>query len=258
MKSLFLGPKRNLRFGTRFEAIVLSGSTSARQKFRVSQYSLRLELLLNRILLTTLTWLVLAVLPLCGQAQTEALPEPAPDQLVRTACNEILALAGRDERAAGGDIGELLKVVESKIAPHFDFATMTRLAVGKYWHIATEAQRRSLISEFRYLLIRTYTRAYTANREVRATVLPMRMAYGAKEVTVRSLLTLPGSRPPVMVDYDMWHSPTGWQIYNVSVDSMSLVTTYRTDFAERVRQSGIDGLILALTERNRALAAYVK
>lgn len=204
-----------------------------------------------RIFLTTVAWVLFALAPILANAQSQTRLNTQPDELVREACHDVLGLAARDERAANGDIAELISMVETRIAPHFDFATMTRLAVGKYWRAASEAQRRLLIEEFRHLLIRTYTHAYAANPEVRATVLPTTMEQGAKEVTVRSQLTLPGNRPPVMVDYDMWYGAQGWRIYNVSIDSMSLVTTYRNDFAERVRQSGIDGLIAALAQRNR-------
>lgn len=185
------------------------------------------------------------------QWPVQAAQDLQPDVLVKRAGDEILALVANDDLVASGDINELVKVVDKKIAPYFDFNTMTRLAVGKYWRMADEAQRQSLTAEFRQLLIRTYTRAYASNREVRATVMPSRLEAGATEATVKTQLSLPGSRPPITVDYDMRLYAGGWKIYNVTVDGVSLVTTYRADFAERIRRTGIDGLIVSLAERNR-------
>ena len=192
-----------------------------------------------------------AVIALVPQWRVQAAQDLQPDVLVKRAGDEILALAANDERVASGQIDELVKIVEQKIATYFDFNTMTRLAVGKYWRMADESQRQSLVAEFRQLLIRTYTRAYASNREVRATVMPSRLEAGAVEATVKTQLSLPGSRPPITVDYDMRLYSGGWKIYNVTVDGVSLVTTYRADFAERIRRTGIDGLIVSLAERNR-------
>lgn len=160
-------------------------------------------------------------------------------------------MAAADKRVDTGDIGELVKLVEVKVAPHFDFGTMTRLAVGRHWRAASGPQRQALISEFKKLLLRTYTRAYAANRDVKTSVKPLKPDHGAKEVTVKSELVLPSNAPPVSVDYDMRATPNGWKIYNVTVSGVSLVTTYRSEFAEQIRKTGVDGLIRRLEERNR-------
>ncbi len=174
-----------------------------------------------------------------------------PDVLIRHTAEEILTMAAADKRADTGDIGGLVKLVEARVAPHFDFGTMTRLAVGRHWRDASEPQRQALISEFRKLLLRTYTRAYAANRDVKTRVKPLKLDHGEEEVTVKSELVLPGNAPAVSVDYDMRASPNGWKIYNVTVNGVSLVTTYRSEFAEQIRKTGIDGLIRRLEERNR-------
>jgi phospholipid transport system substrate-binding protein len=184
-------------------------------------------------------------------AWAQANPVLPPDVLVRQTAEEILVLAAADKRVDTGDIGELIKLVEVKVAPHFDFDTMTRLAVGRHWRVASARQHQALVAEFRKLLLRTYTRAYTANRGVKTRVKPLRPGGSAEEVTVNSELILPNNAPLVSVDYDMRATENGWKIYNVTVEGISLVTTYRSEFNEQIRKNGVDGLIRRLEERNR-------
>ena len=56
---------------------------------------------------------------------------------------------------------------------------------------------------------------------------------------------------PIAMDYDMEKTPAGWKVYDIKVAGVSLVTTYRDSFAERIRDDGVDGLIKALEEKNR-------
>lgn len=196
-------------------------------------------------------WLFLALWAAAGNLAAQPSPAYArPDAVVRGASEALLGWAARKAPLTREQGQDLLAMVQNDIAPHFDFETMTRLAVGKHWRLANPAQRAALVAEFRQLLIRIYTMAYMANSEVRVVIEPLKLTPGATECTVHSQLILPGSRPPVTVDYDMRRTDTGWKIYNVAVDSVSLVTTYRQDFSERIRRGGIDSLIASLKERN--------
>jgi phospholipid transport system substrate-binding protein len=100
------------------------------------------------------------------------------------------------------------------------------------------------------LLVRSYSAAYSAYRNIVVEVKPVRMQPGDEDVQVRSLIKLPGGAQPVTVDYSMIETPSGWKVYDVTVDGVSLVTTYRSTFAEEVRKGGIDGLIRSLKEKN--------
>lgn len=175
----------------------------------------------------------------------------SPRDLVEATVNDVLRLAAADPGVAKGDLTSLGRLVEERIVPYFDFDTMTRLAMGRHWREATPAQRGTLTVLFKQLLVRTYTRAYARTREVKARVLPLRLERGAQEATVKTVLHLPGDAPEVTVDYDMRVTAQGWKVYNVTVEDVSLVTTYRGEFAEQVRAGGIDGLIRRLESKNR-------
>ena len=146
----------------------------------------------------------------------------------------------------------MAQLLEEKIAPHFDFERMTRLAVGRSWRQASPEQQTQLVSEFRALLVRSYSNAYSAYNHIVVDVKPLKLRPSDEDVQVKTQIRLPGGAPPVSVDYSMVKSSSDWKVYDVSVDGVSLVTTYRTSFTEEVNKGGIDGLIKSLAALNSA------
>ncbi|MCC7546937.1 MAG: ABC transporter substrate-binding protein [Burkholderiales bacterium] len=191
---------------------------------------------------------VLAVL----LAPLAALAQKAPDALVRSVADEVLKIVQNDQALREGDNARMASLIEEKIVPHFDFERMTRLAVGRPWREATSVQRQSLIDQFRTLLVRSYSAAYTTYKHIVIDVKPLRMQPSEEDVQVRTEIRLPGGAPPVKVDYSMVRANADWKVYDVVVDGVSMVTTYRNTFAEEVRRGGVDGLIRTLDDMNTA------
>jgi phospholipid transport system substrate-binding protein len=190
--------------------------------------------------------LVMAFVPLAASAQE------APDALVKRVSDELLQLVRTDKDLASGNQRKVVEVAEAKVLPHFDFERMTRLAVGRSWQQASEAQKQSLVKEFRTMLVRTYSSSLSAYRNQTIEVKPTKMAAQDKDVTVRTAVIQPGG-PPIPIDYAMEKAPDGsWKVYDVIVDGVSLVTTYRSSFNEQVQKGGIDGLVKTLADRNRS------
>ena len=178
-----------------------------------------------------------------------------PDALIKNTVQEVLAIVKQDKDIQSGNQQKILELVEAKVLPHFNFTRMTRLAVGKSWRTATSAQKQALEAEFRNLLVRTYTRAFTVYRDQNVEVKPFKMADSATEVTVKTVIVQPGGLPPTQVNYDMEKTADGWKVYDFSIEGVSLVTTYRGTFADQIQQVGIDGLIKTLLENNQAAAS---
>jgi len=184
-------------------------------------------------------------------ATTVRAEETPPDVLVKTTTEEVLQVIKQNP-----DRNQLVKVAETKVLPHFDFERMTRLAVARSWNQATPDQRQRLQQEFRNLLVRTYTNAMMAGKQDNAAVQvePVRQAKDGSEVTVDTRITRAGA-PPLPINYRMEKKPDGWKVYDVLVEGVSLVTTYRDSFQNEVQKGGVDGLIKTLSEKNRSLAA---
>lgn len=207
--------------------------------------------LTKRALLTGL----LAVAALALLPPLPASAQQAPDALVRTVADDVLRIVRQDRELKAGDTSKMAQLIEEKIVPHFDFDRMTRLAVGRTWRDATHEQRKVLVDEFRTLLVRSYSAAYSTYNHIVVDVRPLKLKPEDEDVTVRSQIKLPGGAPPVNVDYSMVKNTDAWKVYDVTVDGVSLVTTYRSTFADEVSRGGIDGLIKSLRDRNAARAA---
>jgi len=179
---------------------------------------------------------------------------PPPDELVKSVANDLLAIVREDQALRAGDTSRMAQLLEEKIAPHFDFERMTRLAVGRSWRQATPEQQAQLVSEFRTLLVRSYSGAYSAYNHIVVDVRPLKLQPSDDDVQVKTQIRLPGGAPPISVDYSMVKASSDWKVYDVTVDGVSLLATYRTTFSEEVNKGGIDGLIKSLAEL-RAKAA---
>ena len=192
----------------------------------------------------------LRLLPLLALlAATSAFAQEAPDALVKRVSEEALSIIKSDPKVQAGDQAHIRDLIESKIAPHFDMDRMTALAAGRAYRQATPEQKKRLADEFKTLLIRTYSNALNQYRDQTLTYAPLRAEPNATDVTVRTQVDRPG-QTPVSIDYSMEKTPEGWKAYDVIVGGVSLVTNYRDEFTEQVRQGGIDGLIKALVAKN--------
>ena len=201
---------------------------------------------MNRILLPLACALAAFLAAPCSLAQ-----DTAPDVLLKTVTTEVIALIRQDKEIQAGNPAKVAGLVETRILPHFNFSRMTQIAAARSWPQATPEQQAALTAEFKTLLVRTYSTALSSYRDQVIEFKPLRAAPGDAEVTVRSVIVQPGTVPLAM-DYDMEHLATGWKVYDIKIEGVSLVTTYRESFAGIVRERGVDGLIQSLSEKNRA------
>jgi phospholipid transport system substrate-binding protein len=170
---------------------------------------------------------------------------------VKRVADEVVAIIKSDKDMQSGNSAKVVELAEQKVLPHFDFERMTRLAVGRNWAQATDAQKQALIKEFRTLLVRTYSSSLSQYRDQTIEVKPARVGAQDKDAVVRTAVIQRGG-PPIPIDYSMEKADGGWKVFDVVIDGASLVTTYRGTFNDQVQRGGLDGLIKALQERNRA------
>jgi phospholipid transport system substrate-binding protein len=189
--------------------------------------------------------LALALAPPAARAQGVA-----PDALLRAVSVEVIDNIGQDQELQAADPAKIAVLVETRIMPLFDFAHMTRLAMARNWHLATPEQQTVLTAEFKTLLVRTYSTALAHYRGEVINYRQLRVAPLDAAVTVKSVVKQPG-KESMTLDYDMEKTAAGWKIYDIKVAGVSLITTYREMFAEKIRSSGVDGLIKTLADGNR-------
>ena len=179
-----------------------------------------------------------------------AAQEQSPEALVRQITSDVLEAIRNDTALQAGDRQKALALAEAKVLPHLDFQEMTRLAAGRVWNTATAAQREQLVSAFRAMLVRTYANAINVYRGQTMQVETARVQPDVNEATVRNRYLSPG-RPATPVDYQMRKTAGGWKVYDIVVDGISLVLTYRSQFEDGARKGGIDGLIKSMQDKTQ-------
>ena len=178
--------------------------------------------------------------------------QEAPDVLVKQVTEEVLDIVRKDKEIQNGSAKKAIDLVDAKVIPHFNFRHMTALAVGKDWRKASPQQQEQLAAEFKTLLVRTYSNALTSYKNQKVVYKPFKMNAGDTDVLVRTEVQQPGNKP-VQLDYSLEKLDAGWKVYDVSVAGISLVTNYREQFGQEVRNGGIDGLIKAIAAKNKSL-----
>lgn len=191
-----------------------------------------------------------ALVPATASAES---PDPRDAEALVKETTEQLLEALREQASDGEiDVDVLRAKVDELVKPHLDFVTMTRLAVGRHWRDASDEQKRALVEEFRQLLVRTYQSALEQVEEYdgqRIEFLPMRESNHADRAEVRSRVIQPDG-PEIPVNYGLRYTGGEWKLYDIIVDGISLVTTYRSGFSTVVSRDGIDGLIEDLRRKN--------
>lgn len=192
-----------------------------------------------------------------GFAATAAFAEEAPDLLVQRVTDEVLEIIRYDKEIQNGSTNKVIDLVEKKVLPHFNFQHMTALALGKEWRKATPQQQQQLTAEFKTLLVRTYSNALTSYKNQKIVYKPFKMGASDTDVLVRTEVHQPGNKP-VQLDYSLEKLDSGWKVYDVVVAGISLVTNYRDQFGQEVRNGGIEGLVASIAAKNKSLEANQK
>ncbi len=184
--------------------------------------------------------------------QTAIATESLPEELIRTASNQVLSRIQSDPEQYQQDPAKLYALVDEIVLPHFDFSAMTDLALGRYKTKISTEQRRLITNEFRIILVRTYGKALLDYNDQEIIYLPTEGSLESGDVTVRTEIEQTGGFP-IPLNYSLKLTRQGWKVYDISVDDISLVTNYRSSFSRQIRKNGVDGLIKTLRERNHDL-----
>ena len=177
-----------------------------------------------------------------------------PDALVKRTAEDVLATVKSDADIQAGDQDKIFALAEEKIVPNFNFDKVSRLVLGKNWTKATPDQKSAFQAEFRTLLIRTYATALSKYKNQTIEYKPLRMADGATTASVKTAILQPAGQP-IAVDYSLEKKADVWKVYDIVIEGVSLVTNYRGQFAQEIRQNGLDSLIKKLGDKNKAAMA---
>jgi len=187
----------------------------------------------------------IALLPLQVMASEEASPTlNDPQQVVKTAVSGVIkALKARKDQTTLSN--EDRAAIRNSIEGYFDFVEMARRALGKSWKKLQRAQKKEFVKNFRELLERSYGNRLSEYHNQKVEYGKVKI--GKRTATVNSVVIDADKRTPVR--YKLVHKKNGWRVYDIKVEGISMISTYRTDFNEAVNKKGIEGFLAGLKER---------
>lgn len=192
-------------------------------------------------------WMAVAMWVVSGVA----LAAMAPDQLVKKTADDVIEVIKSDKDIQAGNQQKIFSLAEEKILPNFDFEKVSRLVLGKNWTNATPEQKTAFQAEFKTLLLRTYATALSKYKNQVIEYKPFRMESNADTASVKTAIQQPGG-DPIAVDYTLSKKGDDWKVFDIVIEGVSLVTNYRSQFAQEIHQNGLDSLTKKLADKNKA------
>lgn len=207
---------------------------------------MELPILRKRVLLSVFVGL-LGLVPVLSSEAGEGLSEP--QAVIQDISDQLKTILQQDRERLRDDPEYAYRLANKVLAPHIDFGRVSALVLGKHWRQANSAQRAQFAEQFKRLLVRTYTAAFSEFNDWEIQHFPMQGRSDEKVVQVRTKVLRSGAQP-VEVLYRMHHDDQGWKVFNVKIEGVSLVTNYRNHFNQEIRRGGMDGLIQTLKNKN--------
>jgi len=189
-------------------------------------------------------WLITAPAPAvaAAPAAAQSAAQESPSQVIQTAADGLLKALNADREAYRKNPSKVQALVDQYILPHVDTQFAAQLVLGRYWRTATPQQRERFVNAFYHSMLNNYGAAIVEFTSNTLKVFPTRMNAGDQNATVRTEMART-SGPPINVNYYMHETPQGWKAWDVVIDGVSYVKSYREDFGSQIAQQGIDAVI---------------
>ncbi|MFO1409208.1 MAG: ABC transporter substrate-binding protein [Steroidobacteraceae bacterium] len=200
--------------------------------------------------------LVLAALVAAGAARAGAAPQvdtSGPAQLIGSVAETMLVSLDAHRAEYRKDPARLDALVSEVMLPHFDAQYAARLVLGRHWTTASATQRSRFVDAFYHSLLRNYGNALVDFTPERLKVLPYQGSADAPNATVRTQVRK-NDGTMIAVNYSLHRTSEGWKAWDVVIEGVSYVKSFRDDFGSEIDATGLDALIQRL-EKQQGLPA---
>ena len=178
----------------------------------------------------------------------------SPVILLERTSQQVIKILQDDRELLQKEPSRVYAIINEYILPHLDDVTMAKLAMGKNWKKATKQQKIDFVVEFRNLLVRTYSKSLIEFSDQEIKFFPLKLSADTYKTSVKAEVIQPGG-PSIPMSYRVRIKNNTWKVYDIKIDGISLVTSYRGTFTQEIRKSGIDGLLEYLRDKNKKLSS---
>jgi phospholipid transport system substrate-binding protein len=188
-----------------------------------------------------------------GDGGAFAQAQPGPSEVVESAARSMLKDLDADRATYRKDPSKVGALVEKYLLPHFDIQYSARLVLGKHWANATPAQRERFATAFYRTLVENYGSALAEFTSDRLKVFPTKVEPNADRASVRTEVTRDnGDKVPV--SYSLRKTEDGWKAWDVVIEGISYVKSFREDFGAAIDSQGLDAVIDRIEKGNVPVA----
>ena len=186
-------------------------------------------------------------------AATSVVDASGPTQLIETAANAMLKELDTHRAEFRKDPSRLYAVVDRILLPFFDVDYAARLVLAKNWRTASADQRKRFVTAFYHSLLNNYGDAFVEFTGDRIKVMPSKADAAAITATVRTEVKRQNGQK-VPVNYSLHKTDLGWRAWDVVIEGISYVKSFREDFGAEIEKKGLDSVIARLESQSVASA----
>jgi phospholipid transport system substrate-binding protein len=198
-------------------------------------------------------WLIQAPAPVAAAAAASPTAQEQPSEVIDSAANQMLKALDGDREAYRHDPSKVQALVDKYLLPHFDTQFAAELVLGRAWRKASPQQRQRFVDAFYHSMLNNYGSALADFKSNMLKVYPTHYPPDTQNAVVRTeVMRTNGS--PVSVVYYLHMTPQGWKAWDVHIDGISYVMSYRQDFQSQIAQQGLDAVINRLEHGEKPAA----
>ena len=176
--------------------------------------------------------------------------DSSPQAMLRQVTDSMIARLNADKERIKIEPGHVFRLVEEILVPNADFKEMSKRVLAIYWRRATPTQRLAFTEQFKILVIHTYATAFRRYKDEQVVITGQRTGRSNKNLVEVKSKIKQTEGPDIEVNYRMIKRASGWKVYDMNVEGVSLVSSFRSQFADKLRSSGIDAVITDLAKKN--------
>ena len=188
---------------------------------------------------------VFALTSVAAPAQADDAAQLMPDALVKKVAQDLLKELDTQRAQLSKDPAGMRRLVDTYLLPYFDTEYAARLVLGKYWRDATPEQRKRFVDGFYKSLLDNYGQALLDFTADRLNILPFHGDASSTDAVVKTTVNRSNGQS-IPVNYTLHKTPSGWKAWDVQIEGISYVRSYKNDFAGEIERNGLEAVIKKL------------
>lgn len=191
----------------------------------------------------------------CMSLSQSMLAQSSPVPMLERSANAIIATLKENKGTLKSNPGIIYKAVETHLLPNVDVAGMSRSVLGRQaWNKASASEREQFSRAFTRLVIRTYSSPLAQYSDETIQFLPLRGSMNSRFMRVNSVIVRSQGQN-IPLSYSLVSKNGQWKIYDISVEGVSLLQSFRSQFAQVLQNSSINEVIKQMQQKQLNKAA---